>query len=378
MSSREFDLVVYGATGFVGRQAVAHLTAHAPRDLRWAVAGRDATRLAALGAPVPALVADATAPGELAALAGRTRVVVSFAGPFALYGDLLVEACIAAGTHYCDISGDLARIRRLIDRHDAAARAAHVRIVPFAGLCSLPADLAVHLLDRKLDGGLTLAKAILDPGNGTFSGGTVASMIDAVDSGDEEGERDPMLLGPPRSPDPVERDPRGLRYDRDLRAWVAASPTGLSDTRAVRLSATLSGRPGLRFQEYLAFPGPLGVARTVTTRLLLAVMHAAVRRRPTRALLTRLTPPGAGPSAHQVENGRLRLRVWGSDASGRTAEVSLLAPGDPGSRVSAIGACECALLLATRDAGPHGLITPSVAFGEELAVRLRTAGFTIA
>src|SRR6185312_9413456 len=114
--TKEFDLVLYGATGFVGRQAAAHLAARAPAGLRWAVAGRDPRRLAWLGTTVPVLVADAAVPEQLAALAARTRVVLNVAGPFARPGpsqpdgDPLVAACIAAGTHYCDISGEASRV----------------------------------------------------------------------------------------------------------------------------------------------------------------------------------------------------------------------------------------------------------------------------
>ncbi len=379
---KEFDLVLFGATGFVGRQATAYLTAHAPAGLRWAVAGRDPRRLAQLGAAVPAVVADAGAPEQLAALAARTRVVLNVGGPFkrsepaGRSGDPLVAACIAAGAHYCDISGEASRVSVLVDRHDDDARSAGVRIVPFCGVSSLPVDLGVLLLDRELGGELSLAKAALDVGGGMLNGGTVAGMIDAWDSGEALADRDPFLLGPDRRPDPVERDPRGLRYDRDLRTWVAASPMGLSDTRAVRFSATLTGRD-VRFQEYLAYPGAAGAFRTAAVRAALSGFDAAVRWRPTRRVVGRLVPPGRGPTPKQMDGGYLRMRLWGRDDAGRTAGLTLDATGDPANRITVVCACESALMLTRQESDRCGVLTPSVAFGADMAVRLRAAGMRI-
>jgi short subunit dehydrogenase-like uncharacterized protein len=308
--------------------------------------------------------------------------VLNVAGPFARSGpsqqdgDPLVAACIAAGTHYCDISGEASRVSRLIDQHDAAARSAGVRIVPFCGVSSLPVDLAVLLLDRKLGGELVLAKAALDVGGGMLNGGTVATMIDVWDSGDAVAEHDPLLLGPDRQPDAVERDPRGLRYDRDLRTWVAASPMGLSDTRAVRFSGALTGRD-IRFQEYLAFPGATGALRTGAAWVALSGFDAAVRWRPTRRIVGRLVPPGRGPSRKQMDGGHLRMRLWGRDRAGRTAGLTLHATGDPANRITVVCACESALMLTHQESDRHGVLTPSVAFGAEMATRLRAAGMRI-
>jgi len=114
--TKDLDLVVFGATGFTGRRAVRHLAAHAPVGLRWAVAGRDRPSLDRLGAGVPVLVADTTDPTSVAAVVARTRVVLNMAGPFRRLGDPVVAACVEHSAHYCDISGETARIHDLVDR----------------------------------------------------------------------------------------------------------------------------------------------------------------------------------------------------------------------------------------------------------------------
>lgn len=143
MAPREFDVVLYGATGFVGRQTVAYFGGNAPKGLRWAIAGRDGDKLEALGAGVPILAADARNQADVDALAAKTRLILPSAGPFKLYGDPLVDACVRLGTHYVDISGEPARIRGLIDRYHRDAKAAGVRIVNFCAMSSTPSDLGV-------------------------------------------------------------------------------------------------------------------------------------------------------------------------------------------------------------------------------------------
>lgn len=227
--SREFDLILYGATGFTGRQAAAYLSRHAPPGLRWAVAGRDWEKLKELRLNIPILLADATNPEQLKDLAKKTCVVLTTAGPFRRFGDPLVAACVEVETHYCDISGETARIRDLVDHYHACAEAKRLRIVPFCEVSSVPPDMAVFLLNQQLHGRLSMAKAALSLRGGAFNGGTIASTIDGIESGDAVRQLDPFLLGPgDRKPSPLERDARALHYDRDLHAWVVPSPLAQS------------------------------------------------------------------------------------------------------------------------------------------------------
>lgn len=327
---KDLDLVVFGATGFTGRRAVRHLTGHAPTDLRWAVAGRDRVALERLGAGVPILVADVTDPAGLASVVARTRVVLNMAGPFRRLGDPVVAACIEHSAHYCDISGETARIRDLLDRHQETAERAGVKIVCFAGASSAPADLAV------------------------------------------------LLLGPQgRQPTPRERDPIGVWCDRARRAWMTRSPLGVSDTRAIRLSVALRGSDP-EVQEYLAFDGLTGVLPALAIRVALTAVGTALRTRPGRAVLTRIAPPGAGPSERQVDGGSYRLDTTGTGADGRRARVTMGFDGDPGNYVTALCAAETALALGgPGQPGRTGVLTPSTAVGGDLVSRLVRVGMRL-
>ena len=377
---REFDLILYGATGFTGRQAAAYLASRAEPGVRWAIAGRNREKLQALGIAAPFLVAATDRPAELDALAARARVVLNMAGPFKRYGDPIVAACLRAGTHYCDISGETARIRGLIDRHHADAAFKRLRIVNFCGASSVPADLAVHLLDQRLEDRLVEAKAAVSIKGGSFNGGTIASIADAIESGDATVEADPFLLGPSdRKPNLIEKDPTGLRYDRDLAAWVTPSPMGTSDTRAVRRTAALRDRD-IVFQEYLGFRGDGACRRAVATLALVGGVGVAFAWGPTRRLLQRMTAPGHGPSEKQMDAASYALRAWGADAHGSTAQVLIADKGDPGNRVTVKCACESALaLIVEPQALPSrfGVLTPAAAMGDVLVRRLVSAGMTV-
>ena len=151
---RRFDVVLYGATGFVGRQTVAYFSEHAG-GLKWALAGRSRKRLEALAVGLGLedagiLVADAEDDAALAALAAQTRVLLSTAGPFALYGSALVAACVAQRTHYVDITGETPWVRGLIDRHHVKAARDGTRIIPCCGFDSVPSDLGAWLVAQAL------------------------------------------------------------------------------------------------------------------------------------------------------------------------------------------------------------------------------------
>uniref|UniRef100_B0T6N1 Saccharopine dehydrogenase n=1 Tax=Caulobacter sp. (strain K31) TaxID=366602 RepID=B0T6N1_CAUSK len=376
MTERDFDVVIYGATGFTGRQAVEYFRRHAPANLKWAIAGRDNERLAALEAGVPIVTVEPQQQDSIDDLVRRTRVVLSTAGPFRLYSDRVVDACVRLGADYTDISGETARIRDLIDRHHARAVSNRVRIVPFCGVSSAPADLALMLLNAKL-GDLVVAKGAYSVAGGTLNGGTIASISYAISSGDAARERDVFLLGPhDRPPGPIERDPKQIHFDGDLRVWTAPSPMGLSDTRAVRRSNVLQGRD-FAYQEYMAFEsffGALGFA------MMIRVLNAVLAFAPTRRWLQKKFPPGHGPSQQVMDGGSITLRAWGRTQAGREAEVAVHAKGDPGNRVTVMCVCEAALALAADTRAlpdAFGVLTPSVALGDVMLKRLQARGVQI-
>ena len=244
--SRRFDLVLYGASGFVGRQAVAYLAQHA-RGLRWALAGRSPERLEAVRGSVDAdiVVAYADDAAALQALAEQSRVVLSTAGPFALYGSKLVAACVQARTHYADITGETPWVRGLIERHHAQAAQDGTLIVPCCGFDSVPSDLGAWLLVQAMQAQhgehCVDVKAAFSL-RGGLNGGTLASLFNVLNAGQQRAFEDPFLLNPPATApaDPQRHaDPGAPHRDADFGAWVGPFFMGPVNTRVVRRSAAL-------------------------------------------------------------------------------------------------------------------------------------------
>ncbi|MGE5714278.1 MAG: saccharopine dehydrogenase family protein [Betaproteobacteria bacterium] len=408
MTTRRFDLVLYGATGFVGRRAAAYL-AHrrTRRKLRWAIAGRDAHKLAALKQELTADAASAALPEiivaessdvtAVTAVTASARVVISTAGPYALYGDALVDACVQQRTHYADITGETSWVRRVIDRHHVRAARDGTRIVPFCGFDSVPSDLGTLLLVRHIEKALGApcveVKAYFRMMGG-FNGGTLATNALRFETRDVESGRDPFLLNPPGRHSASERrsseDPRGARYDTAIGAWVAPFVMGPINTRVVRRSAALNATyrtpygPRFRYQEYTKFSPPLAAAKATALASAMQGFERIMEFGTARQLLGKVLPqPGEGPSEATMANGWFKTDLVGCTADGRRARVRIAYDGDPGNRATLRILCEAGLALAfdgpRLPGGPRrgGVLTPATALGETLVPRLRTAGFEI-
>lgn len=402
MAGRKFDIVLYGATGFVGSRAAEYLAAHEQmRSRRWAIAGRDAGRLEALrrrlGGRPELRVADSGDARALRAIAGEATVVLSTAGPFALYGDALVEACVARRTHYADITGETAWVRSLIDRHHASAERDGTRIVPFAGFDSVPSDLGTLLVVRQLQralGAEPVEVVAYFRMMGGFNGGTIASDIHRRESGEIEMGRDPFVLDPAdgHSRDEIERnrDPQGTHFDELVGGWVGPFVMGPINTRVVRRSAALHTRwsegygPRFRYQEYTKYGGPMAQAKAALVTGLMSGFDTAMSRPALRGLLKKVLPkPGAGPSEATMASGWFVTEVIARAADGSQARARIAFEGDPGNRATLRLLCESGLCLALDGASlpggaaRGGVLTPATALGEALVPRLRAAGFGI-
>ena len=405
-NSRDYDVVLYGAGGFVGRQTVAYFANAAPQHrLRWAIAGRSREKLEAAraqaGAPdtVDILLADGRDEAAVDAIASRTRVLLSTAGPFALYSDAIVSACVRRRTHYVDITGETPWVRSLIDRHHAAATADGTRIVPCCGFDSVPSDLGVLLAVRRLQ---QISAAPCRQANGYFqlrggvNGGTVASALLLYQAGPAEQARDPFLLSPDivRTSEDVARnlDPTSTHFDADVNAWVGPFVMGPCNTRVVRRSAALFNQwgasygPDFAYQEYARYGGRLARARAGMTTGALAVMTKGIRRSVVRKLVRPFLPsPGSGPSGSRINDGWFRCEVVATAEDNRQVRVRMTHQGDPGNRATTRFVCESALSLAAdpdlRPGAPRrgrgGVLTPATAFGQQLAERLPPVGLTI-
>jgi short subunit dehydrogenase-like uncharacterized protein len=398
---RTYGLVVYGASGFVGRQAVAYLAQHAPTSLRWAIAGRDESRLGAAreaaGADVDVLLADSADQAAIDAIVSRTRVVLSLAGPFTRHGGGLVDACVRFGVHYLDITGETPWVRSLIDRYQERAAADGTRIIPCSGFDAVPSDLGALLVARHLQRCLGVecarAEAFYRLAGG-LNGGTVASAFEVAETAEPGALADPFLLNPadrrPPGAPARHRDPRLPMKHAAVGTWVAPFVVGAINTRVVRRSAALHSQWGesygddFTYQEYLALDGPLAQSKAIAGAAASAAGRSALRRPLLRRLLRTVLPrPGSGPSERVRNAGWFSCDVLGTSPDGRQVWATIRDVGDPANRATVTFACEATLTLvaATADlpGGPErgGVLTPATALGEVLVERLRRTGMTI-
>ena len=395
-SARDHDLVVYGATGFVGVLTAKYLAEKAPPDTRIALGGRSEAKLEQvkkdLGVDWPLVVADSQDRDAIRALAESTRVVATTVGPYFKYGKPLVEACAAAGTHYADLTGEVLFMRWAIDAADEAARASGARIVHTCGFDSIPSDIGTLLLHKAAEadglGDLEDTSLVVKKVRGGASGGTIDSLRTAVDTvkKDKSSRRtllDPYGLSPDRESEPdlgPQRDPTKPLHDEQLGGWLAPFVMGSVNTRVVRRSNALQGHAygrQLRYRELmLTGGGPAGLAKAAGIAGGVAGAFAGFALPGTRQLLDRLLPdPGEGPDEETREKGFFNIDIHTTTSSGKKLRCEIRVKGDPGYKATAVMLGESALCLAHDDLPQAaGVLTPATAMGQALADRLIAAG----
>ncbi len=398
---REHDVVLFGASGFVGRLTAEYLARRAPGEARIALGGRSRAKLEQLRAGLgelaaswPLVLADSGDAASIAALARSTRVVATTVGPYMRYGLPLVAACAEAGTHYADLTGEVLFMRRSIDEHDAAARAGGARIVHTCGFDSIPSDLgvlALHLHAREHGlGDLQDTTLVVTATRGGVSGGTVDSLRGQLDIArrDPVARRlvtDPYSLSPDRGAEPdlgPERDPMAVVHDAELGGFLAPFVMGTVNTRVVRRSNALQGHAygrGMRYRELMLGGGlPLGPVRAAAIAGGIGALVAGLSLPPTRKLLDRMLPdPGEGPGEQARDRGFFDIDIHARTSGGAHLISEIRVSGDPGYKATAVMFGESALALATdeeRLPDTAGVLTPATAMGEVLTGRLRDAG----
>ncbi len=400
-SERDHDLVIYGATGFVGELIAAYVAEHAPTGLRIGIAGRSRSKLEAVRSRLPAaarewplIEADSEDTGALTAMAESTRALFTTVGPYVKYGLPVVEACARAGTHYGDLTGEVSFVRDAIDRCDDLAKASGARIVHACGYDSVPSDLAVLLLHQAAeadDAGPLTEVQLVATAKGGVSGGTIDSMRGQLDGARSDAALkslagDPYGLSPERAAEPSTDQPAD--YASVTRSanglWTAPFVMAAGNTRIVRRSNALQnwayGR-SFSYGEVMGISrGPAGavVARVVAVGL--KVFMGAMAVPVTRRVLDRFLPaPGKGPSLDAQRNGWFRSEVTARTEAGHRYRATAKGPGDPGYAATAVMAGETALALALdgdRLPPVSGSLTPATALGSVLVERLRAAGHT--
>ncbi len=409
-SGREFDIVLYGATGFVGKLTAEYL-ARAGAGARIALAGRSTDRLRAvrdtLGEAAqswPVLSADAASPSTLNEMAARTQVVVTTVGPYAQYGMPLVAACAAAGTDYADLTGEAMFIREAIDLYHKQAADTGARIVHCCGFDSVPSDITVYALYRAAQhdgtGELGDTNFVMRKLMGGFSGGTVASLMGVLRAASDDPEirrqlADPYTLSVDRGAEPeLGRQPdlpwrRGRYIAPELSGvWTAGFLMSSINTRIVRRSnGLLDWAYGRRFRysEHMSLgSSPLA---PVASAIMAGVGNASFElgsryfRLLPRPLVDRIAPkPGTGPSERARDRGYYQLETYTTTTSGARYVARMEQRGDPGYKATSVLLGECGLALALdRDklSDLRGVLTPAAAMGDVLLTRLPAAGATL-
>ncbi len=407
-SQRDLDIVLYGATGFVGK-LIAKYLANSRAEIRVALAGRSLDRLHAVRNSLGAaagdwrlIVADLSQPAALCAMAARTQVVVNAVGPYTRYGLPVVAACARTGTDYADLTGEVPFVRASIDLHNKQAIETGARIVHSCGFDSVPSDLTVYALHRRADddrtGELTDTTLVLRAYSGGYAGGSIATMVELmrVASDDADVRRmldDPYSLSPDRRAEPelgVQPDlplHRGAQTAPELDGlWTGGYVMALYNTRCVRRSnALLEWAYGRRFR----YTETITMGSTIASPYIAAMFNAAIANASRYGgEFLRLLPsgfadrmmPGAGIGHDEGTRGHYRVETYTTTTDGTRYVATMAQQADPGYSATSVLAGECALALAVdrdRLSNARGVLTPAVAMGDVLVARLPAAGVTL-
>ena len=378
--SRDFDVIVYGATGFTGRLVAEYLnTQYSGSDIKWAMAGRSSEKLESVRAEmgisedIPLIVADSNKPASLADMASQAKAICTTVGPYQLYGDPVVQACVDNGTDYVDLSGEPAWMHDTIAKYDAAAKESGARIVHSCGFDSIPFDLGVYFMQQHAlanHGGVcSKVRGRVRKMKGTFSGGTAASFFETMKRAGQQPEvldwlKDPFSLTPDFS-GPAQPTGHKPIFEEDLDSWSAPFIMASINTKNVHRSNALLGH--LYGQDFvydemvLTGPGEQGEA---------AANHVASDN----SMAKNPPKPGEGPSKEERETGFYDVMYVGDAPDGHRIIASVSGDKDPGYGSTSKMIAESALCLARdidRNETAGGVYTPAPAMGEALIKRLQ-------
>lgn len=394
MTRQQYDVVVWGATGFTGKWVAKHLYDHYPQsELKWAIAGRNTQKLAEVrafigdsSATLDALIADSDDLESLQELVSTAKVIISTVGPYAYYGSKLVKACAEAGTHYVDLTGEVPWIRDMIDTHNEAAIKSGAKIVHSCGFDSIPSDMGTYFVQQqahsKLGEYLTHVRYSLTKAKGGISGGTIASMVNVIKQAVSDKQLRKVLLNPySLNPDPSFKGPdkpdqSSVTFSDELDKWTTPFVMAGINTRIVRRSNALMGfRYGQEFCYSETMPTARGFAGYTSAKAISSAIKAMLVMgitAPGRKVLGWLLPEqGKGPVVDPDNPGFYDIQFNGETASGVSMIARLTGDADPGYGSTSKILAESAVCLALDELETKGgFWTPSSAMGDALLTRL--------
>ena len=401
--SREFEVVVWGASGFTGRLVAEYLLEKygASNGFRWAIGGRNPQKMESVRRELaettgrstdalPILIGNSEDADSLLDLARRTRVMCTTVGPYAKYGSKLVEACARTGTSYCDLTGEVHWMQRMIEAHEDAARASGARIVFNCGFDCIPSNIGCFFMQREMKRthgtACTQIQLRVEGFSGAASGGTIASMLNMLEESEADPNvrramADPYSLNPKGNRTGPDRpEPLAPRYDPDFAQWVAPFVMAGINTKVVRRSNALLGYAygkNFRYDEAMLMgSGPGGFAKAlVTSAGSMAAMGSMAWGPLRRVAAGRLPQPGEGPSRAKREAGYFDLVLRGVSGEGHVLNGRVKGDRDPGYGATSKMLAESSVALARDSLGAGGGVwTPASALGEVLLDRLPEAG----
>ena len=385
--NREYDLIIYGASGFTGRLAVEYLDENYS-DLNWAIAGRNEDKLVNISKNSKCkpdyFIAVSEDNENLLRIASKTRVIASLAGPFNKYSNNLVTQCVEAGTHYLDITGENIWVRDLIDKHHEAAEKKQIKIIPSCGYDSIPSDMGCFYLQRSLNQELQRIDGY-HRGNGGVSGGTIESAFSMRNYKSKYSMGHPFLLN---SKEYIKtqnisenKDNFKIKYIDDIKLWSAPFVMAIANTRVVRRSSEIHDKnqasygSEFKYQEYMMLK-KYSSAFLVTAGL---AVFGLMLISPISGLFRKLfTKAGNGPDKKTRENGWFESIFIGKNKNNEKYKLRMFCKGDPGYKSTAKLICESALCLALNsenlpNTNAGGVLTTSTGLGSTLIDRLKNA-----
>lgn len=397
MINKEFDVVVFGATSFVGKIVCEYLASeYTEPNLSWAMAARSTTKLEALKASlgedaegISCITADSNDEASLLAMCERSSVIISTVGPYALYGDLLVKACVATGTDYCDLTGEPQWIKRMLDQHEAQSKQSGARIVHSCGFDSIPSDLGVKFLQdesqQRFGSYCEIVKMRVKAMQGGASGGTIASGVNLYKeaAGNQQLQRelrDPYSICGKEFSNRIAQHNVKTEFDEDFDSWAGPFVMASINTRIVFRSNAISDQLwGEQFQydeAMLTGSGKQGQKRAKRLAFGTGMMMGALALSPIRWIAEKfiLPKPGTGPSKEKQLSGSYDLLFLGTTKEEEKIATRVTGDRDPGYGSTAKMLTQAAISLVRdvdKNSRPGGFWTPATVFDEKLIERLR-------
>jgi len=395
--SKDFDIIIWGATGFTGRLVAEYIYKnYSSEKLSWAIAGRDKKKLINVrdkiaDENIPIIIADSFDEMSLTKMTQKTKVICSTVGPYSKYGSLLVKSCIKTNTHYCDLAGEAQWIRKIVDTYHQEAKNKKIRIVNSCGFDSIPSDIGVYFIHKNLpDVNIKLDNISmrLSGFKGSLSGGTYASMNNIITEASKDSHVRKILTNPyglnpeGQRTGPDKRDLNKVKYDEDSKSWIAPFMMAGINTKIVRRSNALSnysyGKSFTYDESVMTGDGFKGRTKAIMSVLPLFFLTAKPGSLLKR-IINYFTPkPGQGPNENERENGYFSMRFYIRYNDKSRALVRVTGDRDPGYGSTSKMLAESAICLSKDSLkDTYGVITPSIAMGDQILDRLQAkAGLT--